>query len=203
MLYRRDGHEIAAELRQRICMMQSVSEEMILHEGALASEFGVSRTPIRQVLQKLAHERLVETRSGVGTIVSPLDPDKRDRDVQVLRALFVAAASCSVEAGVPAQMPERLVAAAAVAEVSSPGKQSYLDSRTELLDITARAAPDDILADSLRTAHWRHIRWSMAERVWDRPGAPERLIGTLRGCAEAAQRDSLSEVYTHLAEQVA
>ena len=43
---------------------------MVRHEGALATEFGMSRTPIRQVLPRLADERLVETKSGVGAIAA-------------------------------------------------------------------------------------------------------------------------------------
>ena len=44
-----------------------------LQEATLAAEFGVSRTPIRAVLQRLEHGRLVMVRDGVGTIVTDLD----------------------------------------------------------------------------------------------------------------------------------
>jgi DNA-binding GntR family transcriptional regulator len=46
---------------------------MMLHEERLAAEFNVSRTPIRQALQKLDFEGLVRTRNGVGTIVTGVD----------------------------------------------------------------------------------------------------------------------------------
>ena len=87
-LIRRSADEIADIVRERICQC-SGDEDQILHEGLLAVEFGVSRTPIRQVLQKLAYEHLVETRSGVGTIVSPLDPDARAGQTAALRAHHV------------------------------------------------------------------------------------------------------------------
>lgn len=45
----------------------------MLSENALASEFGVSRTPIRQVLQRLEFDGLVTIRQGSGTLVTPLD----------------------------------------------------------------------------------------------------------------------------------
>ena len=175
-------------------MMQTIGEDLTLHEGVLATEFGVSRTPIRQVLQKLAYERLVETRSGVGTIVSPLDPDRRTRDKQVLRAMFLAAASCSEGMAVPVTTHERLVAAAAVAEVVDVCDKSYLDIRADILDISADAAPDTILGDALRAAHWRHVRW------WEEVGTFDRLRETLRACAAAARAGELAEVYKRLAE---
>ena len=45
----------------------------LLVETELASEFNVSRTPIRQALQRLDYEGLVETRNGVGTTVTGVD----------------------------------------------------------------------------------------------------------------------------------
>ncbi len=46
---------------------------MLLREAELAEEFGVSRTPLRAVLHRLRFEGLVETRNGVGTIVTGVD----------------------------------------------------------------------------------------------------------------------------------
>lgn len=56
-------------LRDRICLLDYQPDD-ILRETALATEFGVSRTPIRAVLQRLEHGQLVMVRDGVGTIVT-------------------------------------------------------------------------------------------------------------------------------------
>ena len=55
-------------LRDRICLGQYQPGD-VFHENELGQEFQVSRTPIRQVLQRLAFERLAVVRTGVGTIV--------------------------------------------------------------------------------------------------------------------------------------
>ncbi|WP_246777080.1 GntR family transcriptional regulator [Microvirga sp. VF16] len=47
-----------------------------MSESALAEEFGVSRTPIRQVLQQLALFGLVESRNGVGTVVTEVNYER-------------------------------------------------------------------------------------------------------------------------------
>lgn len=64
--------EIYDELRERIALL-IYPPGTFLSENKLAAEFGVSRTPIRQVLQRLEFDGLVEIKHGVGTLVSPLD----------------------------------------------------------------------------------------------------------------------------------
>jgi DNA-binding GntR family transcriptional regulator len=59
-------------LRDRICLLVHPPGTM-LSENKLAREFGVSRTPIRRVLQALEFDGLVESTPGVGTIVTTLD----------------------------------------------------------------------------------------------------------------------------------
>jgi DNA-binding GntR family transcriptional regulator len=60
------------ELRERISLLQ-YPPGAVLSENRLAEEFGVSRTPIRQALQRLGFDGLVSSRHGVGTMVTPLD----------------------------------------------------------------------------------------------------------------------------------
>ncbi len=69
---RRGVEGIYLELRERIGLLRYAPGEM-LSENALAEEFGVSRTPIRQALQRLEFEGLVMSRHGVGTMVTTVD----------------------------------------------------------------------------------------------------------------------------------
>ena len=61
-----------AELRSRICLLDYPPGTR-LSETALADEFGTSRTPLRRVLARLEDEGLVESRHGVGTLVTDVD----------------------------------------------------------------------------------------------------------------------------------
>jgi DNA-binding GntR family transcriptional regulator len=63
---------IHAEIRERICLLHYPPGHT-LSEAELAREFGISRTPIRRVLQRLEYEGLVESRHGIGTIVTLVD----------------------------------------------------------------------------------------------------------------------------------
>ncbi len=62
---------IFEKIRNRICLLD-YPPGTILREAALAAEFGVSRTPIRSVIQQLAHAGLVKSKDGVGTLVTEL-----------------------------------------------------------------------------------------------------------------------------------
>ena len=70
-------------IRERICLLE-YAPGTVLNEGQLADEFEVSRTPIRNVLQRLNYEGLLKTRNGVGTIVSEVDI-KTFKDIYALR----------------------------------------------------------------------------------------------------------------------
>lgn len=63
---------IYTELRDRVSLLV-YPPGTVLSENSLADEFGVSRTPIRRVLQRLEFDGLVAARHGVGTIVRPID----------------------------------------------------------------------------------------------------------------------------------
>lgn len=77
------------ELRERISLLQ-YPPGAVLSENRLADEFGVSRTPIRQALQRLGFDGLVSSRHGVGTMVTSLD-FKALREVYALRIKLIDA----------------------------------------------------------------------------------------------------------------
>lgn len=153
--------DIAAALRARICMAPAGSE-MMLHEGALATEFGVSRTPVRQALQRLAYEHLVQVRSGVGTVVVPLIPERRASDIAACLALLEAAADCAGAAPPP---PETLVGLGTqvglLGVTETLDAEAYFAVRAQLLDALVGAIPDEILSSALAAAHWRLTRWRL------------------------------------------
>ncbi|GAB6898514.1 GntR family transcriptional regulator [Kineosporia succinea] len=66
---------VIAEMRRRIITGEAASGAL-LSEIALADEFGVSRTPVREALKQLQTEGLVEIRPRVGTFVAA--PSRRD-----------------------------------------------------------------------------------------------------------------------------
>lgn len=179
--------------------MQTSGDLIVLHEGNLAQEFGVSRTPIRQVLQKLAYERLVETRSGVGTIVSELAADQRDRDTAVLKSLLRAAADVAGPMPMSQDVVLTIAKYSATAESAQSSPEDYLKLRGNLLELAGRLAPDTILGDAIKAANWRHIRWRMSDQAWAEDGVMERLIDTVRACLVQGDEKGIGAVFTIMA----
>jgi DNA-binding GntR family transcriptional regulator len=70
--------QIYEQLRQRIAT-RLYPPGMRLSESEIAGEFGLSRTPVRQALQRLAADGLVSIRNGVGVTVTDLDRNEIDQ----------------------------------------------------------------------------------------------------------------------------
>lgn len=64
----------------------------VLHEIELTEHFKVSRTPVREALQRLAREGLVTTKRGRGTVVADISLDDTVKLVQMREALETYAA---------------------------------------------------------------------------------------------------------------
>lgn len=73
-------------LRDRI-LLNKIQPGEIIGEMAVAKEFGVSRTPVRQALQQLASFGFVDIRDGLGTFVTPIDPHDIEQAYQIRCAL--------------------------------------------------------------------------------------------------------------------
>ncbi|MBF9042008.1 GntR family transcriptional regulator [Rhodobacterales bacterium HKCCE4037] len=184
---RNNAESIANDLRKRICLLPP-TDSPLLHEQALAEEFGVSRTPVRQALQRLAYERLVEVRSGVGTVVSALHPEDEERDKSLAFSLLKVA--CDLDGDRPLSIEsnsyiialERQVAAAETLDLST-----NFTIRSTLVRIITAEMQNDILADALKAALWRLFRWRIAEAVRSGSGIDARLPFVLEKMAEATR----------------
>jgi DNA-binding GntR family transcriptional regulator len=69
-------------LRDRICLL-TYPPGMQLSEEALAQEFGVSRSPLRKALKILEADGLIQSRQGVGTLVTDVDIEELSQVYQL------------------------------------------------------------------------------------------------------------------------
>lgn len=86
---------VAGDLRERVCS-GAVGPGTALSQAALAEEYGVSRIPVRDALQVLASEGLVDLR-GATALVTPLTID----DLQELYELREAVEPVATRLAVP------------------------------------------------------------------------------------------------------
>ena len=134
---------------------------MRLKEAELAAEFGVSRTPIREVLQLLSQDGLTDILPNRGATVTSLTPDDIEEIYEIRKALELLALDFSISRmnledlkGLRGRILEdswrensgakpydRLLSVAAIDQelhrfiVSSSGKQRIIDMVNRLLRI--------------------------------------------------------------------
>ena len=161
------SNTIKSTVRQRI-MMHSGDQDLVLFEGKLATEFGVSRTPIRQVMQSLASEWLVEVRSGVGTIAKPLLPERRLKDLKSFSAILRACSECTTDSQLN-RVSIEIAMLKMLLEKSQQGPASdrYFDAATKFSVCLADLVEDEVMKDALIACYWRFVRRRIAEHESD------------------------------------
>ncbi len=158
---------ITDQLRQRICLAGS-DAPVTFHETQLADEFGLSRTPVREILQYLSYQGLVETRPGVGTRATRLDPAARRSHQVTYGALLRAAATSVTGRPVPEQVQIDLMGLARVTEAGGDrSAETFVRTRGRVAGTKASIVEDEILRFSLEAAQWRILRWQSRDFATD------------------------------------
>ena len=151
-------------LRMRICLHDCCEAPLVLHEGELASAFGLSRTPVRQMLQTLAHEGAVETKPGVGTMATQLDPADRDCAIAIFGGLLQVAADCGCTSAVSTEAKVELAGVHNLLSVSTErSPELFVDVSRQVLSAFSSVVTDHILHDAVVAAHWRVLRWRVRD----------------------------------------
>ncbi|KSW19090.1 GntR family transcriptional regulator [Cellulomonas sp. B6] len=151
-----------------------------LRDLDLAAWLGVSRTPVREALLRLAQGGLVLAHPGRSTIVSPLDSrDVRDaRDV--VAAMHEVAARESVAALTPAHLEQMRAANTRFATAVEAG------------DVEAALAADDELHGVLVRLAGNHALETVLEQFTPVIRRAEMLrFGSIDGRASVSQHDEL------------
>lgn len=164
---------------------------MVLHETSLTEKFGMSRTPIRQVLQRLAYERLVETRSGVGTVVVALDPETRLRDSHVHKGLLQAVLLLELPQISIAQHSDLMAVAGMASLAHDSDRDLHYDIWNRLHALLSGLIPDPILKDAFSASYWRIVRWKMNDVATDAVAGEAHLRSFVKHLAEYEAQNSV------------
>ena len=156
------AEDIADAIRKRICL-QPLTDQTTLLEGTLAAEFGVSRTPVRQALQRLSYEGLIEVRTGVGSIAHQLDPAARGLHIAVHGGLLRLVGRLG-DAPVPSDIARRLGGVAQQTRQGAPMDAiAMFDLFSEVNANLSRLIPEQVIADAHLVSGWRVVRWFLAD----------------------------------------
>ncbi|WP_394278919.1 GntR family transcriptional regulator [Microbacterium sp.] len=171
----------------------------VLAEVEQATRLGVSRTPLREALSRLAADGLVEQASPRVTVVADVDADD-------IRALFaVRRALEETAARLAAGRPERAVFAALAAEFAAAEPTGHADDYYALIArfdaALDEAVANEYLASSLRMIRTHLVRVRRLAR--DKPRrltasvAEHRLIASAIAAGDADLAAHATHVHLH------
>lgn len=176
-----------------------------LSEARLATEFGVSRTPVREAFARLARRGLVDIYPQRGTLVSPLSVQRVERSRFIREALERPLARLAAEKITPelVSLLEREIALQRTF-AGLGDDQSFLGSDDRFHALIARAAGFESIWDDVREAKFhmdrvRRLSLLSQERMFALVGEHEEIFDRLKardpdGAEASIKRHLLSVV---------
>jgi len=167
-----------------------------LHEDALASAFGVSRTIIRKVLQRLSHEKLVELIPNKGAVVARPSVDEARQVFQARRMV-----ECMLVSRLAPTITDEAIARLYTIVNAEADSQEQNDKRRRLQlsgDFhreLASIAGNDVLRDFV---HELISRSSLIIALYESPGAVPCSYEEHKQIVEALQSRDPDVVSRHM-----
>jgi len=159
-----------------------------LRDADLTAWLGVSRTPVREAVSRLAAVGLIDTSPNRYTEVAPLDDDEIADALEVLRLLWPQALRV-VSGGPTLETEVELTLLAARIErgdlEAGPGFHHAMAA-------VSSALPNRVLAEALRAADLRLVRYLLIVPEAQGVLQPARVVSLLRAlCLDAAGAEGL------------
>ncbi|MCB1514558.1 MAG: GntR family transcriptional regulator [Hyphomicrobiaceae bacterium] len=175
-----------------------------LDEASLATRFGVSRTPVREVLRQLAAQGLVELRPYRGAIVSAPDPRSLMEMFEVmaeLEAMCGRLAARRLTDDHEAHIMETLQACARAAEIGDPDAYYYENERFHRA--IYKASGNEFLAEQAlalhkRLAPFRRLQLRARNRL---PGSQREHEGIVAAIVSGDPDEAEEALWAHVVVQ--
>lgn len=153
--------ETAYRLLEEQIVTMELAPGALLSESELSLQLGLGRTPVREALQRLASEHLVEIMPRRGIRVAPVDVGKQLRLLEVRRLLEEHGAAMAARRGDTATRTRLEEIATAMEAAGGEGDyMSFLRLDREFDELLERAADNEYAAAMLRQLH------GLSRRFW-------------------------------------
>ncbi|MDP6352844.1 MAG: GntR family transcriptional regulator [Alphaproteobacteria bacterium] len=137
------------EIEELIVTLQ-LAPGAVLSEADLAGRLGISRTPVREALQRLAREGLVRIMPRRGLLVTEVNIEKQLRMLEVRREIERFLARHAAKRRIETEQRQFLVIAEALAETGKTGDEvAFTRADGDLNIAVARAARNEFAVEAI------------------------------------------------------
>jgi DNA-binding GntR family transcriptional regulator len=133
---------------ERMIVFQEIRAGSLISEAAMMEKTGFGRTPVREALQQLARNRMVEIHPNKGVLVPPISVDAQLKLLELRRALEVLAVRLACER---ARESQRDAIRQLLQDIERGGYtlREYADTVKRTHDLIASGANNEYLADAI------------------------------------------------------
>ena len=191
---------IVDDLRTEICL-DTGKAPLLLHEAEIAERYGLSRTPVRQVLQYLSHCNMVETQRGVGTVVLPLIAANRDSDLRAYAAISKGCALYLEGQSIPKEVIVDISGLKTwLALLETRSEDDFIEMNKRLINVMSSIIPDGLLHHAYTSAHWRVLRWRIRDIRGNEALNWQKLAVGLEEAVEVAMKQDAAALMSFAAK---
>lgn len=173
-------------IRDRIVSMEYPSGSM-LYETKIAEEFNVSRTPVREVFQRLEQEKLVSL-SKVGAMVSPVDLHWMRDSMEARKVLDAVIAAMAVDRATDEQIAKLLALTESFYREENGTchiNGSYIQLDGAFHDMMLELSDSTVMRELYETMHYRCVQFWHYLKV--NTSSHDTIDASLRTLAEEAR----------------
>ena len=190
--------ERAFNVLEDLIVFQDLRPGSMLSEAALMERTGLGRTPIREALQRLALEHMVEIHPYRGSFVVPISAEAQLKSLEVRRPVEELAVGLAAERATPEQRESMRAVIAALDAFRSDDPREFGPLLSQAHHLVAMAAHNEFLSSVMASLHGPSRRFwfaSMKDKARELGVAAqlhsEILTSVLNGESENAQAASL------------
>lgn len=159
---------------ERLIVTLKLEPGMLLTEKQLIELAGHGRTPVREAIQKLAWQELVEVRPRVGLQIATLRPDDRAHVMQTRKNLEPLAAALVADHASPQARRAMKNCAAEMSKCADVGDmEGFLVADKAFDELMEEACPNRFLTAALAPLQ------THARRIWFAGASIERMRGSV------------------------
>jgi DNA-binding GntR family transcriptional regulator len=167
--------EVAYQRLEEMIVTLDLAPGSVVSEAILSERLGIGTTPIREALQRLGREYLVQILPRRGVVVTSIDVRQQLQVLETRRELDRLIARSAARRATAAERERIAELAEVMARFAAAGDvRGFLRTDGELNTLSAKAARNEIAANTVATLH------SVSRRFWyfhhqDNPLAVETM----------------------------